>query len=276
MAKGRFFSAVFGRVRAYYQRHRGTASAPFLVALGTLKGIVACHLLWEHGISFGSAAGSSMLPTFSVYGDYILVSKYYRRGRDVKVGDVIFYDIPIFRRAQGVKRIMGMPGDYVLHGDPDTGSQVMIQVCFLSPSGPIPLALLPLPLPLPSLSITKPGLESALLNRTYYPTTSDLHLLPSSAPKQVPQGHCWITGDNLESSRDSRTFGPLPLALVRGKVLAKIWPLSEARWIRNGFEEFEEAERRAAGDGGGVGGGRVNYRLDDDNDASRDDSPKAG
>ncbi|ROT38898.1 LexA/Signal peptidase [Sodiomyces alkalinus F11] len=185
MARGRLFNATFGWARTYFQRHRGTASAPLFVSLGTLKAIVACHLLWEHGISFGGAAGSSMLPTFSVYGDYLLVSKYYRRGRDLHVGDLVFYDIPIFRRAQGVKRIMGLPGDYVLHGDPDTGSQVMIQ---------------------------------------------------------VPQGHCWITGDNLESSRDSRVFGPLPLALVRGKVLAKIWPPQEAHWIRNGLEDSKSSE----------------------------------
>ena len=41
---------------------------------------------------------------------------------------------------------------------------------------------------------------------------------------QVPEGHCWVAGDNLEASRDSRHFGPLPLALVRGKVLARVWP----------------------------------------------------
>ncbi|KAF1824457.1 LexA/Signal peptidase, partial [Dissoconium aciculare CBS 342.82] len=38
---------------------------------------------------------------------------------------------------------------------------------------------------------------------------------------QVPKGHCWVIGDDLPHSRDSRTFGPLPMALISGKVIAK-------------------------------------------------------
>ncbi|KAF2180960.1 LexA/Signal peptidase, partial [Zopfia rhizophila CBS 207.26] len=41
---------------------------------------------------------------------------------------------------------------------------------------------------------------------------------------QVPEGHCWVAGDNLDWSRDSRMFGPLPLALVRGKVVRMLGP----------------------------------------------------
>jgi len=50
---------------------------------------------------------------------------------------------------------------------------------------------------------------------------------------QVPQGHCWVVGDNLPWSRDSRHFGPLPVALIKGKVIAKALPWSERRWIVN-------------------------------------------
>ncbi|KAF8510198.1 peptidase S24/S26A/S26B/S26C, partial [Hysterangium stoloniferum] len=39
----------------------------------------------------------------------------------------------------------------------------------------------------------------------------------------VPKGHIWVTGDNMSNSRDSREFGPIPLGMVRGKVLAKVW-----------------------------------------------------
>lgn len=44
----------------------------------------------------------------------------------------------------------------------------------------------------------------------------------SEAMIQIPEGHCWVVGDNMEHSRDSRMFGPLPLALISGKVTAKI------------------------------------------------------
>lgn len=48
---------------------------------------------------------------------------------------------------------------------------------------------------------------------------------------RVPEGHCWVEGDNLEWSRDSRLFGPLPLGLVKSKVVAVILPFSEAKWV---------------------------------------------
>ncbi|KAF1359758.1 LexA/Signal peptidase [Lizonia empirigonia] len=48
---------------------------------------------------------------------------------------------------------------------------------------------------------------------------------------RVPEGHCWIAGDNLEWSRDSRLFGPLPLGLVKAKVLAVISPWESAKWL---------------------------------------------
>ena len=39
----------------------------------------------------------------------------------------------------------------------------------------------------------------------------------------MPEGHIWITGDNLLHSVDSRHYGPVPLALVRGRALGTIW-----------------------------------------------------
>ena len=52
---------------------------------------------------------------------------------------------------------------------------------------------------------------------------------------RVPEGHCWLAGDNLEWSRDSRVFGAVPLNLVKGKVLAVVWPPSA--WKTLGAEE---------------------------------------
>ncbi len=54
--------------------------------------------------------------------------------------------------------------------------------------------------------------------------------------KKVPEGHCWLVGDNLPASRDSRTFGPVPLALIKGKVIAKMLPWADAGWIKNPFD----------------------------------------
>jgi len=38
----------------------------------------------------------------------------------------------------------------------------------------------------------------------------------------VPKGHIWISGDNLTASRDSRFYGPVPVALVKGRIVARV------------------------------------------------------
>ena len=44
-------------------------------------------------------------------------------------------------------------------------------------------------------------------------------------PVTVPRGAVFVLGDNRSSSVDSRDFGPVPVADVRGRVLAKVSPL---------------------------------------------------
>jgi inner membrane protease subunit 1 len=55
----------------------------------------------------------------------------------------------------------------------------------------------------------------------------------------VPEGHCWVIGDNVPYSRDSRHFGPLPMGLVRGKVLAVVFPWGERRWLNGDLRPVE-------------------------------------
>lgn len=41
---------------------------------------------------------------------------------------------------------------------------------------------------------------------------------------KVPEGHCWVEGDNAECSMDSRSFGPIPMGLIQGRVSHIVWP----------------------------------------------------
>ncbi|BGP12553.1 hypothetical protein JCM10213_004862 [Rhodosporidiobolus nylandii] len=43
---------------------------------------------------------------------------------------------------------------------------------------------------------------------------------------RVPQGHCWIEGDERFHSRDSNTLGPIPLGCMEGRVEWILWPPS--------------------------------------------------
>lgn len=68
-----------------------------------------------------------MLPTVDVWGESMVVSRFHRNGIDVQVGDLVMYKIPTSSE-NGVKRVLGLPGDYVLMNTPESGNDAMIQV----------------------------------------------------------------------------------------------------------------------------------------------------
>ncbi|KAI9149588.1 LexA/Signal peptidase [Paramyrothecium foliicola] len=158
---------------------------PVRLTASFVKAACFAHLTYAYGpVQCFPAAGPSMLPTFAVTGDWLVADMTRRRGRGIAVGDIVVYKIPIFADQGGVKRVVGMPGDYVSMGTPgEAGEERMIQ---------------------------------------------------------IPEGHCWVVGDNMPASRDSRQFGPLPLALITGKVTGQILPWQERKWIVNGLESAQD------------------------------------
>ena len=66
-----------------------------------------------------------------------------------------------------------------------------------------------------------------------YHSTSQTIAAPLGLPQrlsgyfdiQVPQGHIWVAGDNADASHDSRHYGPVPMALVEGRVMYQV-PIS--------------------------------------------------
>lgn len=59
-----------------------------------------------------------MLPTIAVTSDQVLISRSYRRGRGIVVGDLVSIKHPMFPEQGAIKRVLGMPGDYVLRDTP--------------------------------------------------------------------------------------------------------------------------------------------------------------
>lgn len=45
---------------------------------------------------------------------------------------------------------------------------------------------------------------------------------------EIPKGHCWVEGDNLQHSYDSNDFGAVPIGLIYAKANRIVWPPS--RW----------------------------------------------
>ena len=54
-----------------------------------------------------------MLPTLSVSGDVVYTSKRYARGNGIKFGDLVEYKHPMVPAEAALKRVMGLPGDFV-------------------------------------------------------------------------------------------------------------------------------------------------------------------
>lgn len=114
-----------------------------LVWIGLYFTSIGCTLkiINEHVYQFESCDGPSMFPTLHRYGDSLVISKLYRYGRGIGIGDIIVYKQPQFSQMIGAKRVLGMPGDYVLsdvpseQGEPDVNEEShMLQVRFGSPS----------------------------------------------------------------------------------------------------------------------------------------------
>jgi mitochondrial inner membrane protease subunit 1 len=55
----------------------------------------------------------------------------------------------------------------------------------------------------------------------------------------VPDHHVWLEGDNPSNSLDSRQSGPIPMALLRGRAVARLWPCRGQAWMRRGAPPME-------------------------------------
>lgn len=117
-----FFQNLSRRVVTRYASH------PFRLFAFTLKTTLFYHLITTHLYKVEATWGASMLPTMSVIGDWVLISKLHRRGRDIKVGDIIAFDSVVEPDERVIKRVIGMEGDYVLRDTPGGEGQVMSKV----------------------------------------------------------------------------------------------------------------------------------------------------
>ena len=151
-----------------------------------------------------------MYPYMPALQGHAIIRKTHKYGRGIQVGDVIIAKHPWFLSYGMGKRVLGMPGDYVIL-DPPSSTHANVA-----------------------------GLGLGSNNMLGTAETEGMMV-------QVPEGHCWLGGDNLPWSRDSRHYGPVPLGLIQGKVIGHLfwrfpWPKYTA--VKNTLEavEWEEDE----------------------------------
>ena len=97
-------------------------------AVVAVKYIFIGHFLTSHVGSFALTAGPSMLPTVNAQGVWVYIDKTFRRGRGVQLGDVVDFQHPMVQGVGAMKRVMGMPGDFVVKDGGEGSGKMMIQV----------------------------------------------------------------------------------------------------------------------------------------------------
>ncbi|KZS87486.1 LexA/Signal peptidase [Sistotremastrum niveocremeum HHB9708] len=154
-------------------------------------------------------------------------------GWKLKRGDIVVARSPVDPRMVICKRVLGLEGDIVALDPFASGKQVelpespspTVDSTSSSPSSPI-LQFVPRglqnifslsPSPPSSPSSGSESSSTSISTPLSSPSTQPTHIL-------IPPGHIWLTGDNTSMSRDSRLYGPVSVALVRGVVRARIWP----------------------------------------------------
>lgn len=166
---------------------------------------------------------ASELPTL-LPGDRVLVNKTTYQRRFVRRGDEVVFRVPSEPGRNWVKRIIALPGDTVEVKD----NEVLVNGRPLARE----------PAPLASLGAAAQAVKGELFEETNAGRryrilfAADTKPLPDYPQVKVPDGMCFVLGDNRNNSRDSRTVGFVALGDVLGDVQYRYWPA--ATWTRFG------------------------------------------
>lgn len=179
--------------------------------------IAAVFLLRSFVVEPFRIPSGSMIPTLHV-GDFILVNRFTYGLRcpvgdckllalgEPKHGDVVVFRYPVDPKADFIKRIIGLPGDTVRYVNKQ-----------LTVNG-VPVTQQPL------------GLFEDGQNRRYaedyegvrYDTLQNPDRPPQDFEFVVPEGQYFAMGDNRDGSSDSRYWGTVPEAYLKGRAFL-IW-----------------------------------------------------
>ena len=173
---------------------------------------------------------ASNYPTI-VPNDRFLANKVAYKTSDPKRGDLIVFLNPEDRRINYIKRVVAIAGDTVEIKDGQLYiNDEKLQRQMLAQST------------LDNIRVEVKG--EPLEGDVFYETNGNAkykiflagppHNQASSdfAKITVPAHHCFVLGDNRNLSQDSRHFGPIPLATVKGRADYLYWPAKD--WSRFG------------------------------------------
>lgn len=138
-------------------------------------------------------AGASMYPTLKDQGTLVLHSPLALRLFPIERGNLVTAVSPNDPAHQILKRVIGLPGDTVCV-DPSGERKKTDAEWRKTPVGRVK-------------GDVDPAGEW---------TRTDVEWCT------VPPGHVWIAGDNTSNSTDSRDYGPVPIGLLKGKIICRV------------------------------------------------------
>jgi signal peptidase I len=132
--------------------------------------------------------GTSMMPRLENH-ERIFINKFVYRFEPIQRGDIVVFWYPLDPSKSYIKRVVGLPGEWVQIQD---GRALVNDT---------PLA--------------EPYLPASYLDHQSYP------------PVHVPLDHYYVLGDHRDSSNDSRVWGTVDRKYIYGKAVFVYWPFSE-------------------------------------------------
>jgi len=146
------------------------------------------------GVSPLKIPTESMMPTLHK-GDLLMADLKAYHGRAPKRGDLVVVDYPLDPTRQFIKRVIAVEGDLI---------EIKAKQVFIDGE----------PLQESYKLLTDPGIDEARDN---------------FGRLKIPAGQCFVLGDSRDNSNDSRFWGALALANVKGQVLYVYWAKDKKR-----------------------------------------------
>lgn len=141
--------------------------------------------------------GASMEPNFHDH-EYLIIDEITYRFSEPKRGDIVVFKYPQNPQEYFIKRVVGLPGEKIQVKD---GNVLVYNDTYKD-----------------GAVLDETYLSEENANRTYSPHEDIISL---------DDNEYYVMGDNRNSSKDSRNFGPVDRSFLVGRVLFRGWPLDK-------------------------------------------------
>jgi signal peptidase I len=142
--------------------------------------------------------GASMEPNFHDH-EYLIIDEISYSLKTPKRGDIIVFRYPRNPQEFFIKRVIGLPGEKI---------QVQEGKIFI---------------------YNQEHPEGVALDESYLPENTKTYGISDSDITTLAKDEYFVLGDNRNSSKDSRSFGPVNKSFIVGRVLLRGWPFDKIK-----------------------------------------------